>query len=151
VTGRIGRVFAIAVTVVVAVALARMLVQPQQVPEVIVLPDTSAMQPQVAARLIETHRAVTQHPASAEAWGRLGAVCHAHRLYPEAATCYRHAWALARKQHRWPYLMAIVGQKQGAPWEAVDAAFTAAAGLGATTACSGFKSSSPCRTTTRAA
>ncbi len=128
-TGRIGRVFAIAVTVVVAVALARMLVRPQQIPEVIDLPDTSAMEPRVAARLIETHRAVTQHPASAEAWGRLGAVCHAHKLYPEAATCYRHAWALARKQHRWPYLMAIVGQKQGAPWEAVDAAFTAAAGL----------------------
>ncbi len=128
-TGRVGRILAVATTVVVLVALARMFVWPQQSPAVIRLPDTAAMQPRVAARLIETHRAVTQHPTSAEAWGRLGAVCHAHELYPEAATCYRHARALAREQHRWPYLLAMVRQKQGAPWEEVDALFAAATGL----------------------
>ncbi len=128
-TGRVGRILAVVATVVVALALWFMLIWPQQVPDVIDLPDTTNMQPRVAARLIETHRAVTRHPRSAEAWGRLGAVCHAHQLYPEAATCYRHARALARKQHRWPYLLAMVRQKQGAPWEEVDVLFAVATEL----------------------
>lgn len=128
-TGRARRVLAVVATVVVAVALACLLLWPQQVPEVIDLPDTSAMQPRVAASLTEAHRAVKQHPASAEAWGRLGAVCHAHQLYPEAAECYRRTWTLASEQHRWPYLLAIVRQKQGAPSDEVDALFTAAAAL----------------------
>ena len=128
-TGRVGRILAVAATVVVLVALARMYVWPQQSPEVLKLPDTAAMQPRVAARLIETHRTVLQNPTSAEAWGRLGAVCHTHELYTEAATCYRRAGALAREEYRWPYLLAMVRQKQGAAWEEVDALFTVAAEL----------------------
>ncbi|MCH7799347.1 MAG: tetratricopeptide repeat protein [Planctomycetes bacterium] len=123
------RILAVAASVVVVAALARMFHRPQQVPEIIDLPDTTAMQPRVAARLRETHRLVTQHPASAEAWGRLGEVCHAHQLYAEAASCYRHARSLAPERHRWPYLLARVRQKQAAPWEEVDALFADAAGL----------------------
>ncbi len=128
-TGRAGRILAITASVVVAVGFARMLHRTQQVPDIIDLPDTTAMQPRVAARLRETHQAVTQHPTSADAWGRLGTVCHAHQLYLEAATCYRHACALAPEQHRWPYLLAKVRQQQGAPWEEVDVLFATAAGL----------------------
>lgn len=78
-------------------------------------PDTGEMLPRVA-RLIDEARAGVQRAAgSAEAWGRYGQVCDAHRLFAEAEVCYRRAAALAPKDFRWAYLLAVVREARGAP------------------------------------
>ncbi len=76
-------------------------------------PDTSSMQPRVARRILEARVDVMVDPASAEAWGRFGAVCDAHRLYDEAAACYERAAGLDPGDFRWPYLSAIVSGARG--------------------------------------
>jgi tetratricopeptide (TPR) repeat protein len=73
-----------------------------QVPD----PDRSAMEPQVAAKIAEARGAVLAAPESHEAWGRYGMVLHAHRLEPDAATCYRRASELSPREFRWQYLLA---------------------------------------------
>ncbi len=77
-------------------------------------PDTSLMQPRVAHRLREARQAVRRQLDSPEAWGRFGAVCDVHELYDYAEPCYRHAYALAPNDFRWPYLLAYVRELQGA-------------------------------------
>ncbi len=86
-------------------------------------PETSSMQPRVAQRIIEARVAVLADPASAEAWGRFGAVCDAHRLYDEAAACYERAAGLDPRDFRWPYLRAIVGEARGEDPSRVAALF----------------------------
>ncbi|MEE8523033.1 MAG: tetratricopeptide repeat protein, partial [Thermoanaerobaculia bacterium] len=77
-------------------------------------PSTAQMEPRVARLLSESREAVLRNPDSAEAWGRFGAVCDAHKLRDDAAPCYRRARALAPNDFRWPYLLAIVREFQGA-------------------------------------
>ena len=92
-------------------------------------PVSADMQPLVARRLSEARRKVVDTPSSADAWGRFGAVCDAHRLYGPAATCYRRALALAPDDFRWPYLLATVLESDGAPWEEVAGHLRTAAEL----------------------
>ncbi len=77
-------------------------------------PDTSRMQARVAQRLKEARQAVRRQLDSPEAWGKFGAVCDVHELYDYAEPCYRHAYALAPNDVRWPYLLAYVRELQGA-------------------------------------
>lgn len=77
-------------------------------------PDTTPMQPRVAQRLKEARQAVRRQLDSPEAWGLFGAVCDVHDLYAHAVHCYRHAYALAPNDFRWPYLLAYVRELQGA-------------------------------------
>ncbi len=70
-------------------------------------PNTSGMQPRVAQRIIEARELVVKQPQSADAWGRLGEICHTHALFDEAATCYRRASTLEPDTFQWAYLLAI--------------------------------------------
>ncbi len=92
-------------------------------------PDTSRMQARVAQRLKEARQAVRRQLDSPEAWGRFGAVCDVHELYAPAAYCYRHAYALAPNDFRWPYLLAFVRELQGADVEETTRLFQKAAQL----------------------
>ncbi len=69
-------------------------------------PDSSAMEPQVAAKIGEARQAVLTAPSSHEAWGRFGMVLQAHRLEGDAAACYRRAAELSPGEFRWHYLLA---------------------------------------------
>ncbi len=69
-------------------------------------PDSSVMEPQVAAKIEKVRAAVLAAPSSHEAWGRLGMVLHAHRLSVDAAPCYRRASELSPGEFRWHYLLA---------------------------------------------
>ncbi|MFL5342924.1 MAG: tetratricopeptide repeat protein [Gemmataceae bacterium] len=55
---------------------------------------------------------------SAEAWGQLGMVLHAHRFAAEARICYAEAERHDGRDPRWPYLQALL-QLSAAPEEAV--------------------------------
>ncbi|MCH7591644.1 MAG: tetratricopeptide repeat protein [Planctomycetes bacterium] len=70
--------------------------------------DTTNMQPRVARLFDETRRRVLDQPHSAQAWGKLGAVCEVHVLREQAEVCYRRAHALAPDDFRWTYFLAIV-------------------------------------------
>ncbi|MHC4949034.1 MAG: tetratricopeptide repeat protein, partial [Planctomycetota bacterium] len=83
-------------------------------------------QPRVAARIEAARRAVLDAPSSADAWGRLGAVCDAHRLHEPARTCYERAHRLAPTAFQWPYLLAIVRDVQGADASEVTGLFETA-------------------------
>lgn len=47
-----------------------------------------------------------------EAYGELGRIYHAHRLYDIAEACYRNAQQLLTKDTRWPYLLGYLYQQQ---------------------------------------
>ncbi len=92
-------------------------------------PDTSAMQPRVAAAIREARAMVLRSPSSADAWGRLGQVCDAHLLYEEAEASYRGAIRLAPGDSRWAYLLAVIAELRAAPLEEVRLRFDAAAAV----------------------
>ena len=92
-------------------------------------PDLTGMEPRVAAALEEARRAVLERPGDAEAWGAFAAVCHAHRLMPEAEASYRRAIELAPEEFRWPYLLAVAREVNSADADDVIAGFEAAARL----------------------
>jgi tetratricopeptide (TPR) repeat protein len=73
--------------------------------------DTSAMEPEVAAKIGSARQAVIQTPDSGAAWGRLGMVLHAHKLDAPAAAAYEQAIALA-PEARWHYYRARVLQAE---------------------------------------
>nr|VFK02486.1 MAG: Tetratricopeptide repeat-containing protein [Candidatus Kentron sp. H]VFK02634.1 MAG: Tetratricopeptide repeat-containing protein [Candidatus Kentron sp. H]VFK05534.1 MAG: Tetratricopeptide repeat-containing protein [Candidatus Kentron sp. H] len=54
-----------------------------------------------------------------EAYGELGRLYHAHRLYDAAEACYRNAEKLLIKDTRWPYLLGYLYQQQARLEEAV--------------------------------
>ncbi|MBT8419765.1 MAG: tetratricopeptide repeat protein, partial [Gammaproteobacteria bacterium] len=47
-----------------------------------------------------------------EAYGELGRIYHAHRLYAAAEACYRNAEILLAQDTRWPYLLGYLYQQQ---------------------------------------
>lgn len=71
-------------------------------------PVTADTQPLVAELIQAARQAVQQDPTSAEAWGKLGAACDAHKLHDCAEVCYRRAHALAPDEFTFPYLLAQV-------------------------------------------
>ena len=70
--------------------------------------DTVNMQRAVSERLMRTRAEVLRQPSSPEAWGILGAVCHAHDLYECAESCYRRAHALDPEDFRFAYMLAVL-------------------------------------------
>jgi len=87
-------------------------------------PDTSSMEPQVAAKVDEIREGVLASPEFHEAWGRFGMVLHAHGLNADAAVCYRRAAELSPGEFRWHYLLAHAQRDTDAP-SALAAAETA--------------------------
>jgi tetratricopeptide (TPR) repeat protein len=71
-------------------------------------PETSRMEPQVAALLRDARAAVMKNPEAAGAWGRLGQVYDAHGMNARAEYCYRHAAHLAPTDARWAYHRALM-------------------------------------------
>ena len=92
-------------------------------------PDLARMQPRVAERIRKAREVVLSRPESAEAWGRLGAVCDVHDLIDAAAPCYRWAQALSPQDYRWPYLLGYVREQQGADVAEITELFEQAARL----------------------
>ena len=88
-------------------------------------PDTSAMEPQVAARIKEAREAAKNDPGSGERWGRLGMVFQAHELYREAQETYAVARTLDEHNFRWPYLQSQSLKEIQEIDTALDAARTA--------------------------
>lgn len=76
-------------------------------------PDLAGMEPRVSQRIRDARAAVFGQPSSAEAWGRLGQVTDIHELYACATICYRRALSLNGQDFRWPYMLAIVLERQG--------------------------------------
>ena len=76
-------------------------------------PDTTRMQAPVAQLFREAREAVVRQPGSAQAWGRLGGVFDAHKLYEYAEPCYRKALALQPHQVLVMYQLALVLDYQG--------------------------------------
>jgi tetratricopeptide (TPR) repeat protein len=95
------------------------------VPEI----DTSQMQPRVASRIREAQQAVARKPDSADAWGRLGMVCHVHREHEPATVCYREASRLATNDFRWVYFLARLLEIEGHASNEVIALYEKAVGL----------------------
>ncbi len=76
-------------------------------------PDTTQMQTPVTRLFTEARAAVVRQPDSAKAWGRLGAVFDAHKLYEYAEPCYRKALALQPQEGLVMYQLALVLDYQG--------------------------------------
>lgn len=83
-------------------------------PPPIPTPDTTGMQPRVAQQILGARELVVKQPRSADAWGRLGEICHTHALFDEAATCYRQAGTLEPNKFQWAYLLAIARRDESA-------------------------------------
>jgi tetratricopeptide (TPR) repeat protein len=83
-------------------------------PEGIPAPDLSDAEPKVADLIRTARSSVVAEPASAEAWGYFGQVCHAHFLNQVAERCYTKAHELAPAEFKWAYLLAIVRKQTDA-------------------------------------
>ncbi len=64
------------------------------------------MEAAVAQLIDKTRASLEKKLNSAEAWGRLGMVSHAHGLLQPAIVCYQQAANLDPGDYRWPYLAA---------------------------------------------
>lgn len=68
--------------------------------------DTSGMEAPVRILIDAVTRNLENNRQSANAWGRLGRVYHAHELYTPALVCYTQAMRLDASDFQWPYLAA---------------------------------------------
>lgn len=68
--------------------------------------ETSAMEAPVKVLIDAVTRNLEGDRQSANAWGRLGRVYHAHELYAPALACYHQAVRLHANDYHWPYLAA---------------------------------------------
>jgi len=82
-------------------------------------PDLSGAQPAVREAIArakhdaEAAPADGEHAATADAWGTLGMLYHAHRLFGAARVAYRNALLLAPDDKRWLYYLAFLEQQTG--------------------------------------
>ena len=68
--------------------------------------ETSGMEAPVRVLINAVTRNLEDNRHSANAWGRLGRVYHAHELYTPALACYDQATRLDADDFQWPYLAA---------------------------------------------
>ena len=68
--------------------------------------ETSDMEAPVRVLIDAVTRNLKNNRQSANAWGRLGRVYHAHELYTPALACYHQAMRLDADDFQWPYLAA---------------------------------------------
>lgn len=66
-----------------------------------------------AALQVELSRASEEvrQTGTAESWGKLGELCMAHELLPQAKTCFLEASAIAPKEPKWIYLQAVMDEE----------------------------------------
>lgn len=82
-------------------------------------PDTAGFLPTVSWVIEQSRNEVLANPDSAEAWGDLGRVFHAHVMMDEAVACYERAQSLDPTEFRWPYLAAVTSRG----WMSADDAY----------------------------
>jgi tetratricopeptide (TPR) repeat protein len=70
--------------------------------------------PEIAEVVTKARAAVVKSPRSAEAWGELAMVLHAHGYHHEAGRAYAAAAALAPDDAAWPYLHGVTLHVGGA-------------------------------------
>ena len=68
--------------------------------------ETSGMEAPVRILIDAVTRNLENNRQSANAWGRLARVYHAHELYAPALACYHQAMRLDADDFQWPYLAA---------------------------------------------
>ena len=68
--------------------------------------ETSGMEAPVRVLIDAVTRNLENNRQSANAWGRLGRVYHAHELHAPALACYHEAIRLDADDFQWPYLAA---------------------------------------------
>ena len=66
--------------------------------------DTRLMEPQVRSLLEESVTALGNAVDSAQAWGKLGQLLHAHERFDTAVICYDEAMLIEPQNFLWPYL-----------------------------------------------
>jgi tetratricopeptide (TPR) repeat protein len=69
--------------------------------------DLEGADPEIATVIRNARRDVVGNPRSAEAWGELAMVLHAHGYYTEAIRAYEVASTLEPKNATWPYLQGL--------------------------------------------
>ena len=89
------------------------------VPEI----DLSEMEPRVEASFRAAREALLADSRSAENWGTLGRVAHAHELWTEASFAYRQAERLDPTDARWPYFLGDVESVVGSDLDVSVGAF----------------------------
>lgn len=75
-------------------------------------PDFTTANSNVALATAQLLKAVEDKPNSAEAWGQYGEILMAHEWNSEALICFDQAAKLNPKEMRWPYLAAILLDRQ---------------------------------------
>ncbi len=75
-------------------------------------PDLTSANVQVAEVTDRLRQQVIAEPASADAWGKYGEILMAHEWNAEALICFENAAALEKDNMRWPYLSAILLERQ---------------------------------------
>lgn len=75
-------------------------------------PDFTTANSNVALATAQLLKAVEDKPNSADAWGEYGEILMAHEWNSEALICFDQAAKLNPKEMRWPYLAAILLDRQ---------------------------------------
>jgi len=90
--------------------------------QTVTLPDISSAAPAVQKQLRDEYasleQAVSQHVASANAYGAMGRLFMATEFYDAADTCFRNARTLQGSDMRWPYYLAHVERLKNRPEQA---------------------------------
>ncbi|HEV2972248.1 MAG TPA: tetratricopeptide repeat protein [Pirellulales bacterium] len=83
--------------------------------------------PEVAEVLTKQRAAVERAPRSADAWGTLAMLLHAHQFADEAIICYGAAATLEKTNPNWPYFQGYLLEKGAHPDQALPCLERAAA------------------------
>jgi tetratricopeptide (TPR) repeat protein len=104
---RSGRWRIAAVLLIMLIAALAFLVFSRGAPPPVVVVDTTGFDPVIAADIAAARLAAQEAPRSADARGRLGMVLLAHEVRAEAGECFSQAMAMAPREPRWPYFLAM--------------------------------------------
>lgn len=77
--------------------------------------DLSKSEAQVADKITKSRQEVSDHPNSAEAWGKLAMNLDAHDFKKESVPIYKEASTLDSSDVRWPYFGAMALSQMGMP------------------------------------
>ncbi|MDX1382170.1 MAG: tetratricopeptide repeat protein, partial [Thermoanaerobaculia bacterium] len=80
------------------------------IPEIV---DLDRLDPIMAQAVRDAVAAVRSDRTSADAWGELGRVYHAHDYIDLARACYQRARRLDREAAAWPYYLAFLAAERG--------------------------------------
>lgn len=97
---------------IVAVTVVRFGMIPLDSIPLIPKPDLTTANSHVAIATAQLQKTVERTPRSADAWGQYGEILMAHEWNSEALICFERATQLNSRELRWPYLAAILLDRQ---------------------------------------